>query len=174
MCLFVAGLFCSTYVCEIQACRGYSRAHSSISLYGIPSWKQATMCLFIQPVVHGHLGLFWFKTMLNSDSMNILIHDFWRICVYISFGQIHIPKKKFWIIQEELLSQKSCFVPLPTLPSSVGDGSYGSLGLDGASQNIDLAGVFLILPSTGAVPLLSGSETVLEFYTIFKNKFYSF
>lgn len=63
---------------------------------------------------------------------------------------------------------------LPTLPSSVGDGSYGSLGLDGASQNIDLAGVFLILPSTGAVPLLSGSETMLEFHTIFKNKFYSF
>lgn len=61
------------------------------------------------------------------------------------------------------------------LPSSVGDGSFGSLGLDGASQNIDLAGIFLILPSTGAAPLLSGSETVLEFHTIFcfKNKFYS-
>lgn len=112
MCLFVAGLFCSTYVCEIQACRGYSRAHSSISLYGIPSRKQAAMHLFIQPVVHGHLGLFWFKTMLKSDSMNILVHDFWRIYVYISCGQIHIPKKKFWIIQEGLFSQKSCFVPL--------------------------------------------------------------
>lgn len=34
------------------------------------------MHLFIQPVVHGHLGLFWFKTMPDSDSMNILVRDF--------------------------------------------------------------------------------------------------
>lgn len=70
------------------------------------------MHLFIQPVVHGHLGLLWFRAIPNSASMNILVRDFWRTCVSVSFGWIYIQEGKFWVIQEGLFIQKP-FVPPP-------------------------------------------------------------
>lgn len=80
------------------------------------------MHLFIQPVVHGHLGLLWFRAIPNSASMNILVRDFWRTCVSVSFGWLYIQEGKLWVIQEGLFIQKP-FVPPPP-SSSTGEGTY--------------------------------------------------
>lgn len=47
------------------------------------------MHLLSQPVVHEHLGLAWLKPIPNCTSLNVLVHDFWWICVCISFGDIY-------------------------------------------------------------------------------------
>lgn len=83
-------------------------------------------------------------------------------------------------------SARNLLFPSPVIYA---EGSYGILGLEGASRNMHLARGFLILPSHAlgaqgsslrglggalgplpsawAVPLLSGSQAVLEFHTIF-------
>lgn len=62
------------------------------------------------------------------------------MCVFLLDIYIYIynQEKKFWIIQEGLFRQNSCF-------NSIIEGGYGILGLEWASQSTDLASAFLIL-----------------------------